>query len=206
MSISATKKIAKQKAYFSGSVKNYRRSMLMHLTPIKHFYRLSSKYIKGEVLDVGSGGLITYDIAKAKSVLLTDISEDLIRSPQKIVNDRLEFVNDDRAKTKVANVFKLPFKKSSFDTVLVLSVLHHLSLPKVASNYRNLDNALKESYRVVKPKGYLLIWESCLSILISRIYKFFYEVTYSFFIKFNKPLPYFFFSSGRIKFFEGKRF
>ena len=101
MSISATKKIAKQKAYFSGSVKNYRRSMLMHLTPIKHFYRLSSRYIKGDVLDVGSGGLITYDIAKAKSVLLTDISKDLLKTPQRVVKDSLRPVkNDSRVKQK----------------------------------------------------------------------------------------------------------
>eukprot|EP00768_Dysnectes_brevis_P004160 gnl/Dysnectes_brevis/2969_a3656_954.p1 GENE.gnl/Dysnectes_brevis/2969_a3656_954~~gnl/Dysnectes_brevis/2969_a3656_954.p1 ORF type:complete len:304 (-),score=24.72 gnl/Dysnectes_brevis/2969_a3656_954:24-866(-) len=50
-----------------------------------------------------------------------------------------------------ANILKLPFKSNSFDAIISIAVIHHLSTPE-----RRLD-AFKEIERVLKPGGRALI-------------------------------------------------
>ncbi len=60
-------------------------------------------------------------------------------------------------KLVLADARKLPFKAKSFNTVISNSVLEHI--PKV-------DDVIKESYRVLKTKGYLIY-----TVPINRLYK-----------------------------------
>lgn len=55
-----------------------------------------------------------------------------------------------KGKFYVASVFKLPFKPSFFDVVIILDVLEHIEKGRVLS-------ALKEIYRVLKKDGALMV-------------------------------------------------
>lgn len=68
-------------------------------------------------------------------------------------------------KIVMGNAHKLPFKKESFDLVTILDVLYHQQI-------LNIDSVLQETYRVLKPGGYLLITDSALPFLFSEHDKF----------------------------------
>lgn len=53
---------------------------------------------------------------------------------------------------------KLPFKKNTFDLITIFDVLYHKDI-------KNINNVFKEIFRVLKPKGYLLITDSALNLL-----------------------------------------
>jgi SAM-dependent methyltransferase len=50
-----------------------------------------------------------------------------------------------------ANILSLPYDNNFFDSVICIAVLHHFY------TYQNRINAIKELYRVVKPRGKILI-------------------------------------------------
>ena len=97
-----------------------------------------------EVLELGCGtGFFTKEIIK-KHVHLTaiDISTELIDIAKKdIFGSNVEFL--------IENAYQMTFPNQRFDAVLGSSVLHHLEV----------ELALSEIYRVLKPGGYMLFTE-----------------------------------------------
>lgn len=97
-----------------------------------------------KVLEIGCGtGFFTKEIIK-KPVQLTaiDISPELIEVARKnILGPNVEFI--------IENAYKMAFNDQIFDAVIGSSVLHHL----------DIDPALKEIYRVLKPGGYIAFTE-----------------------------------------------
>lgn len=97
-----------------------------------------------KVLEIGCGiGFFTKEIIK-NPVQLTaiDISPDLIEIARKsILDSNVEFI--------IENAYQMTFNDQIFDAVLGSSVLHHL----------NVELALKEIYRVLKPGGYIAFTE-----------------------------------------------
>ncbi|HBP51305.1 MAG: Methyltransferase type 11 [Candidatus Shapirobacteria bacterium GW2011_GWE1_38_10] len=63
---------------------------------------------------------------------------------------------------------KLPFKKNSFDLVTILDVLYHRDI-------KNINKVIKETSRVLKPKGFILITDSAFSFLQGNHSSFVYE-------------------------------
>lgn len=99
---------------------------------------------KMEVLEVGCGtGYFTKSIAgTGAKITAIDISPDLIQSAKKAVKSpRVTFL--------IENAYKMKFKKESFDSIVGSSVLHHLEL----------DDALREFYRVLRKGGTLFFTE-----------------------------------------------
>lgn len=100
------------------------------------------KYKNGSVLDIGFGnGEIEKILVNTKLHLAgIEISKRSVGKIRGIVNGDF----------KKASIYKIPFKNNSFDYVLALDVLEHLSDKK-------LFDALKEINRVTKSGGCLIV-------------------------------------------------
>lgn len=97
-----------------------------------------------EVLEVGCAvGYFTKEIAKSQAhVTAIDISPDLLEVAKKDVQSP-------NVAFKVDNAYGLSFPDRSFDTIVGSSILHHL----------DIDQALKELSRVLKPGGTIYFTE-----------------------------------------------
>jgi alkylated DNA repair protein alkB family protein 8 len=95
------------------------------------------------VLDAGCGNGKNMQIRKSIDIIGCDLSETL-----------LEICKDKGLNVVKANIIDLPFKNESFDAVICIAVLHHLS------TYERRQLAFNELFRVVKPGGkiYIEVW------------------------------------------------
>jgi len=97
-----------------------------------------------KVLEIGCGtGLLTQEIAKHPVHLYAiDISPELVEiAKQNNAGSHIQFT--------VGNAYHMTFEDQSFDAILGSSVLHHL----------DVNLALKEFYRVLKPGGNICFTE-----------------------------------------------
>lgn len=97
-----------------------------------------------KVLEVGCGtGYFTKELVKTDALITAiDISPDLLEVAKSIVKSR-------NVSFKVENAYSLTFEDHSFDSIIGSSVLHHLEI----------DRALTEFYRTLKPGGCLCFTE-----------------------------------------------
>lgn len=102
----------------------------------------SNKCFKTEyfILDYGCGpGSLTIELSKrleSKRIYACDVIK------PKIADDiNFELIYDGQI---------LPYKNHTFDTIICMMVLHHV---------KDIKNALKELYRILKPGGYIIIRE-----------------------------------------------
>ena len=98
------------------------------------------------VLDcaAGTGELSLAAAAKAKSVLCTDLSENMLKTAQKKAKDQ----NADNIAFEARNIFDLKDPDCTYDIVIAGNVLHLL---------KNPQGAVRELFRVLKPGGKLLL-------------------------------------------------
>lgn len=128
---------------------------------LDHFWRrkINSFIEVGEiVLDLGSGtGALAFTIYKAKRIIGIDFSWEMLKSAQlknqtqksdpktrlKRQTQRIDFI--------AADVQEIPFSAGSFNSVMSSFVFRHLK--------KNINAALEEIYRVIKPEGKIIILE-----------------------------------------------
>lgn len=103
-------------------------------------HRFSKEKLEHPVLDVGCGDGFLARVAFGQQL---EAGIDLDKGE---VGRAIE--SKSYKKTLCANVTKLPFKDKSFKTVISNCVLEHI---------QNIDEALSEIHRVLKPKGRLMI-------------------------------------------------
>jgi ubiquinone/menaquinone biosynthesis C-methylase UbiE len=110
--------------------------------------KLSQTFLKqqsGKVLDLGSGsGRLLRKIKKGK-MYLVDFSKEMIR----LAKQKAKKLGID-AEFQVANMTKLPYENNFFDAAISIQALH--CLPQ-----KQHKKAIKELYRVMKPKAEALI-------------------------------------------------
>ena len=108
-------------------------------TRLKRRANMLSEGLSGNVLEVGCGsGLFTTEIIKSEFHLTAiDISPDLLQLAKQAVSDQKNVV------FRLEDVHSTSFLNDSFDAIIGSSVLHHL----------DLDLALKEIFRILKPGG-----------------------------------------------------
>lgn len=97
-----------------------------------------------KVLEIGCGtGFFTKEIVKKEVQLVAiDISPELVDlAKQNVVSDNVQFI--------IENAYEMKFEDNTFDAIVGSSVLHHL----------DVDAALKEFYRVLKPGGEMAFTE-----------------------------------------------
>jgi ubiquinone/menaquinone biosynthesis C-methylase UbiE len=114
------------------------------LRELEIFYNSISKYIGNNILDIGSGEgiFLKYLLTKRKIKKLTglEISRRAIKIAKR-QNKEVEFIQGSADN-------KYIFKTNSFDTIFMTDVIEHLV---------DIDFALKEIKRVLKPNGNLII-------------------------------------------------
>lgn len=105
---------------------------------IKKYY--PSKKMDLKILDAGCGtGLLAKKLQKKGNVVGVDISP-----------NALKFARARGVKLKKSSIEKLPFRSNHFDIVISIDVLTHKSI-------KNDLEPLSEFYRVLKPKGILIL-------------------------------------------------
>lgn len=126
---------------------------------LRHGYEERFKKVKfkdKKVLDIGCGRgeFIRFAALKgAKEVVGIDYSKDAINISKKQTIPSLDKKIRKRVKAEVMNAKKLDFKDDYFDIVAMFDVVEHL-------HRWELEKNLSEIYRVLKPKGILIIHTS----------------------------------------------
>ena len=99
---------------------------------------------KSLVLEIGCGtGLFTEELARTgNTIVAIDISDALIiKAKERVSSVNVNFI--------VGNAYETKFKSGSFDFIVGSSSLHHLEV----------DSALKEFSRILKPGGQMIFTE-----------------------------------------------
>ena len=105
----------------------------------------------GEMLDIGNGGVFDYDVGLPASLVALDLFLDRIDPADYPAHVR--FVQ--------GSALDVPLPAASFDTVLIVMLLHHLVGASVDESLANVERAIAEARRVLRPQGRLVIVESC---------------------------------------------
>jgi SAM-dependent methyltransferase len=140
-------------AYFLQHLREYHDSVAA-IDTYMTLHNFISKEVEGvnELLDVGNGGVFAYDTSQVGSITAIDLFlEDL---PPEMI--KTYFPENARALRGSASA-----NDNTFDMVLMVMLLHHLTGPDWQSSWRNICQALQEAWRVLKPGGRLLVVESC---------------------------------------------
>ncbi len=104
------------------------------------------------LVDIGNGGVFDYDTTLVKQILAVDLFlESLPESYIRPVN--VTFANGD--------ALNLGASTASRDAVLIVMVLHHLIGRTVEESLKNIEQCIREAWRVLSPGGRLVIVESC---------------------------------------------
>ena len=128
---------------------------------LRLFLLLLNKKKKDKVLELGcSSGFLTEHLGK---VTVIDTSREMLKITKR---------KNPKAKVLEADMFKLPFKKESFDKVVTMRVWNHLDV-------RDLFLVLIEAKRVLKKEGILLFdieEENPLRRIVNYIYKWMFDI------------------------------
>ena len=143
-------------AYFLKHLREY-HDFVATIDTYRTLHDFVSEKVAGvnELLDVGNGGVFAYDTSQVGSITAIDLFlEDL---PPNVI--ATYFPKNARARR--GSALALPENDGTFDMVLMVMLLHHLTGTDWQSSWRNLRQAVQEAWRVLKPGGRLLIVESC---------------------------------------------
>ena len=88
----------------------------------------------------GYGRLANEYLKRAHTVIIFDYSKSELEQAKEIYGDKIE--------TRAGDIYKLPFKDSELDGLMMVRVTHHLE---------HMDQAIAELYRVLKPGGVAVI-------------------------------------------------
>jgi ubiquinone/menaquinone biosynthesis C-methylase UbiE len=106
----------------------------------------------GSLLDIGNGGVFDYNTSLAKRIVAVDLFLDSLpkdyRCPENVT-------------LRKGDALALPEADQSHDAALMVMLLHHLVARTVRQSLLNIDQALREAWRVLAPGGSLIIVESC---------------------------------------------
>ncbi|MBF0317300.1 MAG: class I SAM-dependent methyltransferase [Nitrospirae bacterium] len=116
----------------------------------RHFTSNVAQYINSTdtVLDVGcgSGGFLPILADLCAKLVGIDITPSFVEKSRELI-ERLGLANTDILRESCDH---LPFDDSSFDVVVMLDVIHHME---------DVRGSLKEVYRVLRPGGYVIVFE-----------------------------------------------
>lgn len=104
-----------------------------------------------KLLDIGNGGVFDYDTTLVNHIMGLDLFLDKL-SPTKYPSN---------VSLKQGSALAIPENNSIFDGVLMVMLIHHLTGDSVKSCIKNVEIAINEAYRVLKPGGKMIIVESC---------------------------------------------
>ena len=115
----------------------------------KYQFKIISKYIQRNVLEVGpgTGNNLKYYKNKVSTITLLDINKKLVRSLKK------KFYKNKKIKILNSNIHSI---KKKFDTIMYMDVLEHIKTDK---------KEIKKAINLLNPGGYLIIFVPAFQIL-----------------------------------------
>lgn len=152
----------------------------------KELRDFSAGFIHGDVLDLGCGSRVYYNLQKAKSWTGVDIS--------KRMSSDIHFIDKtDHLKMEmiVADAAEMDLTANAYDTVCAFFILHHLGRDNRTRSQARVLQTLQHSHAALRAGGKMVIAENA-SAFLEWPYHWLYSPLYKFGKKFLKSeLPYF---------------
>jgi len=137
--------------------------------------------LAGVIVDIGSGGLAQYENAAIRKVISVDNVLEFLRHAK------------DRTALNVAgDIRALPLKNQSADRIIIEFVIHHLTENRLDGNLGNVDKAVAESSRILRPGGEVYFVDSMVPFLLEQFERAGYRPSYYFLKSLRKPMVFFF--------------
>jgi SAM-dependent methyltransferase len=112
--------------------------------------------VRGDVLDLGCGSRVYYDVTAARHWTGLDLSQKLL--------DNLRFVGvgepDCLVETHCMSCRDLSFPDQSFDTVVAIFLLHHLARKNRRQTKQSILEVLRQARRVLRDDGTMVVLET----------------------------------------------
>jgi len=185
------KRVSQQATFFKKISQDYSDLNALNVPIMMRVKKIVDPYIKGNTLDIGNGGIISYDLKNVSKLLLADIVIDPLVNPKILKAGKLQPLKKTKFKYKKMSVLDLGLPPNTFDTVVMFTVAHHLAEKNIKVSEQKVDLAFKQINRVLKKGGNLVIAECCPTVLYEIPQALFFSLAYKILIKFGKPLPYF---------------
>ena len=109
----------------------------------------------GRLLDIGNGGVFAYDTTVVQSITALDLFLG------GIPDELLKTYFPANATARDGSALLIPEPNELFDMALMVMLLHHLAGKDWRTSWENVQTAIGESLRVLRPGGKLLIVELC---------------------------------------------
>ena len=138
--------------------------------------------LQGDVIDVGSGGVISYPVEGITSLTLVDIATITPGPSVQALQCPVTITYSDAA--------SLELPSDSGDCVHMQMLLHHLAEESFARSKERLYSAIHEAHRVLRPGGKLVIVESGLPKWIEVIERVMFRITAALLRKIDHPLVF----------------
>jgi SAM-dependent methyltransferase len=143
--------------------------------------------VRGDVVDMGCGSRVYYDLSEVKRWVGLDLSPTLL--------EQLKFTTGNKpagpVETLCTSCRDMPLEDATFDTVVAIFVLHHLAEWNRTRTKANVLEALRQARRVLRDDGTMIILETWPQFLL-HFYHFAYPVLYPLARRLWKvELPYF---------------
>lgn len=185
--------------YFAGLSTAYHTGSETNLDLLERMQQVASLWVRGDVLDVGSGGLVHFSLERVRTLTLVDVATTALAEPKILHAGALcPLWDSPRARgvrafeTKEADALFLPFEDATYDTVTLFYLCHHLSLLNVALSRERTIIALREAARVLRRSGVLLVCEANTTALSAPAQDLLFGVLSRLAARWGKPMPYFF--------------
>jgi SAM-dependent methyltransferase len=169
--------LEKTKQYFEKNPEHLKHAKEAYILLYENSGKKISPHISGTVLDIGSGGIINYNSAKAEKLVLIDIS---VANKENAVKN-IFFVN--------SNVKQLGLKRGIANSIIIQHVLHHLAEDTRKKSEESLANSIHEISSALKKGGKLIIIEGVVPYSLEIIQKILFplnKILYQ--ILFNFPM------------------
>ena len=155
--------------------------------------------VTGDVLDLGCGSRVFYDLVGAKSWTGIDISSSMLSG--------ISFFNKiGDMRIIQGDMLKMQLADESADTVIAMFVLHHLAKKNIKETKKRVKLAFAEAIRVLRPGGRFIVCENCRGPL-EHPYHWMFPISFRVFKKaLDVDLPYFWQRKHYLKFAQDSGF
>ena len=143
----------KNQSFFLDHHQDYKQKISKLKTYRNIFGEVTEAVSGAELLiDIGNGGVFDYETSRAKRIVAVDV----------MFTDGFDRTTlPANAEAIRGSALDLPFPDGHADMALMNMLLHHLTGRDVASTHSNLEKAISEAARVLRPGGKMVIMESC---------------------------------------------
>ena len=144
----------------------------------------TAENIAGDVLDIGCGSRVYYDLRSASSWTGLDVAERMLNSVQFVDKPK-------KSKFILGDARDIPVPPNTYDTVIACFLLHHLAKENRSKSFMEVSKAYEEAFRVLRPGGRFVVAENCpgpLEIPYHACFSVLYPLVLSIF---DVELPYF---------------